>query len=34
MKKEFNEMTQILAKYKDVNERFIIEIYNEKCVNF
>ena len=34
IEKEFNEMTQILAKYKDVNERFIIEIYNEKMYEF
>ena len=34
IEKEFNEMVQILDKYKDVNERFIIEIYNEKMYEF
>ena len=31
---EFNEMTEILSKYEDVNERFIIEIYNERMYEF
>ena len=32
--KEFNEMTEILINYENVNERFIIEIYNEKMYEF
>ena len=31
---EFNEMTEILSRHKNVNERFIIEIYNEKMYSF
>ena len=31
---EFDEMTEILSRHKNVNERFIIEIYNEKMFLF
>ena len=34
IEREFNEITEILNKYGDVNERFIIEIYNEKMYEF
>ena len=34
VEKEFNEMTKILSRYKDVNKRFIIQIYNEKMYEF
>ena len=34
IEREFNEMEKILSKYGDVNERFIIEIYNEKMYEF
>jgi len=31
---EFDEMTEILSRHKSVNERFIIEIYNEQMFLF
>ena len=31
---EFDEMTEILSRHKNVNERFIIEIYNENMYFF
>lgn len=34
IKKEFNEMTEILSKYGNVNERFIIQTYNERMYEF
>ncbi len=34
IEKEFNEMTEILSKYENVSERFIIEIYNEQMYEF
>ena len=34
IEKEFNEMTEILSRYGNVNERFIIEIYNERMYEF
>lgn len=34
IKKEFNEMTEILSRYGNVNERFIIQTYNERMYEF